>query len=839
MASDHQSQHAPRGKDAGPKGPGPTDATAKSPGTSGKRDKVPGALARPAEALPSALGTPHVKPHKYVGVAQPLIDGVDKVTGRAKYSADLPFPDALVGRILRSPHAHANIKRLDASKALALPGVRAVVTGEDSDVPFGILPIAKDEYALARGKVRYKCEEVAAVAAVDAWTAEQALALIEVEYELLPSYSDPYEAMAEGAAQIHAHRPRNIEREVDHEFGDVDAAFARCDALVEESFFAPEVTHAQMEPHAAVAQWDEFDGRLTVWCSTQVPYYVHLSLAAVMKLDMSRIRVVKPFVGGGFGCKTEAQSYELICGLLARKAKGTVKVVLSREEVFFAHRGRPATWTRLKLGATRDGKLQAVHAEVVQRGGAYGGYGVVTILYAGALLNAIYFIPNVRYKGYRVLTNTPANGAMRGHGTVDVRFAFESALDILAKKLGMNPVALRKANLLGAPLLTVNDLFVNSYGYPECIDKALAASGYMDKQGKLPFGKGIGFGGSHYVSGAAKPVNRSNMPHATVTLKLDTDGGITLFTGAADIGQGSSTVMMQIAAEAIGVGPERFRVVAADSAVTPKDNGSYSSRVTLYVGNATLDAATKLRTILFAAAAGALHVFPNDMELVDEEFRVIAQPDKKLSFNEVVELALEYQGTLITKGTYATPKITQGGNAYRGAGVGAGPAFSYSAQVVEVDVDVNTGKINIEKVTVAHDCGFALNRLAVEGQIEGSVWMGMAQGRQEETQYENGLPLAPNLLDYRFPTIQESPDIHTIIVESNESGGPYGAKEAGEGSLAGFLPALANAIEDAIGIRIKNLPLSPENVYAAIQQAKKARKAAQATAPMPLAGGGD
>ena len=339
-----------------------------------------------ADSLKQALGRGG---YKFIGRRQPLIDGLDKSTGRGKYSADIHFPDALVGRILRSPHAHARIRSIDVSAALALPGVKAVVTGEDSDVTFGVLPIARDEFALARDKVRYKGEEVAAVAAVDVWTAEKALEAIRVDYEPLPAYGDPFAAMAEGAEQLHAHRPGNIEREVDHEFGDVEAAFAASAVVVEESFFAPEVTHAQMEPHAAVGQWDEYDGRLTVWCSTQVPYYVHLSLSAIMGLDMSRIRVVKPMVGGGFGCKTEALSYELICGLLARKAKGTVKVVLSREEVFFAHRGRPATWTKLKLGATSDGRIQAVAAEVVQQGGAYGGYGVVSILYAGSPLNAI------------------------------------------------------------------------------------------------------------------------------------------------------------------------------------------------------------------------------------------------------------------------------------------------------------------------------------------------------------------------------------------------------------------------------------------------------------------
>ncbi|MCZ6557326.1 MAG: 4-hydroxybenzoyl-CoA reductase subunit alpha [SAR324 cluster bacterium] len=771
---------------------------------------------------------------KVVGRRTPLVDGLDKVTGRGQYSADLHAPDALVGRILRSPHAHARIRSIDTSAAEALQGVRAVVTGADSHTPFGVLPIAQDEYALARDKVRYKGEEVAAVAAVDAWTAERALGLIAVDYEPLPAYTDPLEAMAEGAELLHEHRPGNIEREVDHEFGDVEAAFAASEVVLEESFFAPEVTHAQMEPHAALACWDDYEQRLTIWCSTQVPYYVHRSLAASMGLDMSRIRVIKPMVGGGFGGKTEAQSYELICGLLARKARGAVRVVLSREEVFYAHRGRPATWTKLKLGAARDGRSLGVAAEVIQRGGAYGGYGIVSILYAGALLSAIYDIPNIRYKGWRALTNTPANGAMRGHGTVDVRFAFESMVDLLARRLGLDAVQVRRVNLLPRlPATTVNDLVVNSYGYPECIDRVVAASGYHEKVGKLPFGKGIGFAGSHYVSGASKPVNRSHMPHAVVALKLDTDNSITLFTGAADIGQGSSTVLLQIAAEVIGVGVERLRVVAADSAITPKDNGSYSSRVTLYVGNACIQAAERMRGLLIEAAARGLRAAPQQVELVDDSFRLADRPDQALSFNEVVELALEPEGTLITKGTYSTPRETHGGK-HRGAAIGATPAFSYSAQAVQVDVDVATGQVKIENVTVAHDCGFAINPLAVEGQIEGSVWMGMGQGRQEETNYENGLPLAPNLLDYRFPTILESPHIDTIIVESNEPAGPFGAKEAGEGSLAAFLPALANAIEDAIGVRIRDLPLSPEKVHAAIQQARKAR--AEAPLPLPTSG---
>ncbi|MEE8396781.1 MAG: 4-hydroxybenzoyl-CoA reductase subunit alpha [bacterium] len=782
--------------------------------------------AAPAAAPPGGA-------HRTVGRPTPLIEGVAKVTGGGKYTADLAHPDALVVRVLRSPHAHARIDSIDVSAALAMPGVRAVVSGADSDVPFGVLPIAEDEFALARDKVRFKGDEVAAVAAVDGWTAERALERIEVVYQPLPAYDDPREAMAEGAELLHQRRPGNVDREVDHEFGDVARGMAASAVVLEETFFAPEVTHAPLEPHAAMARWNPHDGRLTLWSSTQVPHFVHQTLAAVLKLPMSAVRVIKPMVGGGFGGKAQPLSHEVICALLARKTRATVKLVLSREELAYVNRGRPATWTRLKLGAAADGRLLAVESQVIQRGGAYGSYGVVTILYAGSLLHGLYDIPNVRFNGYRVLTNTPPCGAMRGHGTVDVRFAFESMLDVLAARLGMDPVQLRRVNLLKTPAVTANDLRVNSYGFPECIEQVVRASGFQQKAGRLPFGKGIGFAGSHMVSGAAKHVHRSQKPHAVVTLKLDSDGRITLFTGAPEIGQGSSTILMQIAAEAIGVGPGRIHVIAADSAATPTDDGAFSSRITLFVGNAALQAAQRMRAYLFDAAARGLGAAPDAVELVDDRFRLLREPSRSLSFDEVLELALADQGTLIAKGSYTTPENVRGGSNYRGAGVGATPAFSYSAQAVEVDVDIRTGKVTIERVTVAHDCGFAINPLAVRGQVEGSVWMGMAQAQLEQNSYHKGLPLAPNLLDYRFPTVLDSPQIHTIIVESNEQGGPYGAKEASEGSLAAFPPALANAIADAVGIRLTDMPLSPEKLHAAIQKARRAARIAQKPTPPP------
>ncbi len=448
----------------------------------------------------------------------------------------------------------------------------------------------------------------------------------------------------------------------------------------------------------------------------------------------------------------------------------------------------------------------------------------MTILYAGSLLYALYDIENVRYHGTRVLTNTPPCGAMRGHGTVNVRFAFESLLDAMARELGLDPFEVRRANLLKAPTKTANDLLVNSYGLPECLDRVERASGWRQRKGKLPKGRGLGMACSHYVSGASKPVNWTGEPHATVHLKLDFDGAIVLLTGAPEIGQGSSTVLAQLAAEVLGVDISRIRVVAGDSEITPKDNGAYSSRITVMVGNAAVDAAGKLKRLLVAAAARELEIRPEDVEIEGEMFRAGSQ-DQGLSFEEVVTAAVKEAGTLTVNGNFSTPAEAQGGKKYRGATIGSTMAYSYAALVVEVEVDEETGLITVERVWVAHDCGKALNRLAVEGQVQGSVWMGMGQAMSEETGYFEGLPLAANMLDYRVPTIADSPPIEVQIVESNDPLGPFGAKEAGEGSLAGFLPALTNAVADAIGWRATELPVTPDRVFRALQKSAPGRRA--------------
>jgi 4-hydroxybenzoyl-CoA reductase subunit alpha len=765
-----------------------------------------------------------IVPNHNIGGYVPMVDGPDKVSGRAKYTADFIAAGLLAGRIYRSPYAHAEIIEVDVSEARNLPGVLAIVTGADCDKPFGVLPIARNEYPLARDKVRYKGEPVAAVAAIDDATAVKAIRLIKMKVRQLPAYFKATDALAPGAALLHEKKPGNIERDVLFELGDVAEGFAAAELVCEDTYNCAEVCQNQMEMHAAVADYDAVRDRMTVHASTQVPYYVHLMLAQILDMDISRIRVVKPFVGGGFGCRTECLNVELIAALLARKVGGAVRMMISREDTFITHRGRPETDIRMKIGLTKAGKITAVECECTQRGGAHSGYGVVTILYSGSMLYAIYDLKNVKYIGKRVLTNTPPCGAFRGHGTVDVRFAFESLLDQMAGEMGLDPMEVRRANFLKAPTFTDNDLMVNSYGLPECIDWVEQQSSWRERKGKLPKGKGLGFACSHYISGASKPVNWTGEPHATVKLKLDFDGSIVVLTGAADIGQGSSTILVQTVAEVLGLDISRVRIVSGDSEVVPKDNGSYSSRVTFIVGNAAIDAANKLKGLLVAAAARKLEAEPGDIECLGEVYRAGAQ-DKGLTFEEVVAEALKDHGTITVTGTYSTIPESHGGKKYRGAAIGGTMGYSYSAQVVEVTVDEETGEVAVDKVWVAHDCGKALNKLTVEGQVQGSVWMGMGQAMSEEAGYHDGLLVTANMLDYRVPTIQDSPPIEVGIVESNDPHGPFGAKEAGEGSLAAFLPALTNAIADATGLRFNDLPVTPDRVFAAVERRERLRPA--------------
>jgi len=842
-----------------------------------------------------------------IGKPTAMIDAAEKTTGAGKYTDDLSVPGMLVGKILHSPYPHARIKSIDTNRAEKLDGVVAVAIGKDAPKTYGILPVGHDEYPLALDKVRYVGDNVACVIATSEAVAEKALELIEVEYEVLPAYFDPEESMKATSDLIHDNKPNNLEKDYHHVFGDPEKAFAEADQVAESRFIANEVTHAAMEPHSTLASF-EIDphtgkpGRLTVWSSTQVPYYLQHKLSLVLEMPMQQIRVIKPLVGGGFGGKSEVIPIEIIAAIAARKAQAPVKITYTREEVFWAHRGRPRTIIDLKTGVKNDGRIVAVKARVVQDGGAYCSYGVVTILYSGALLGALYDIPNIQYDGYRVLTNKPACGAMRGHGTVNVRFAFESQLDELAAKIGIDPAEIRRCNLLQPPCITVNGLRVQSYGLPECIDKIVERSSWKERKGKLSKGRGLGIACSHYVSGAANSIIRSDMPHSTVNIKIDRDGGVVVYTGASEIGQGSDTMTAQIAAETLGCSLSRVRVVAADTDLTPIDIGSYSSRVTFMAGNATLRAANEVKKLIAAAAAkkmgcaledlvfradvvgkksAAEHKTGGDSRLrlssprevgaggslattsVTSEANMLSGqiapgpdgrgrpsphdspsvsgrvegqilrgslqqkrkdegPKDEMTFEEAVVAAIDFHGALTGTGSYAPPAEARGGK-HKGAGVGPSPAYSYSAQVAEVSVDEETGEVTVHKVWAAHDCGRALNPVSVEGQIIGSVWMGMGQALTEEMVWKDGMLMNPGLLEYRSPSSVESPEIEPIIVESIDPEGPFGAKECSEGSLAATIPAIANAIYDAVGVRLHESPFTPERVLAAIRAKKNAK----------------
>ena len=820
-----------------------------------------------------------------IGKRVALVDSAGKTTGQGKYADDLSLPGMLTGKILHSPYPHAKIRKIDASKAEALEGVICVVTGPDAPNKYGILPVGHDETALAVEKVRYVGDNVVCVVAITESIAEQALELIEVEYEPLPAWFDPEDSMKAERDWIHPQRPNNIEKEYHHVFGDPEKGFAEADVVTEHRYVAGEVTHAAMEPHATLASF-EIDsltgqpGRLTVWSSTQVPYYLQHKLSIVLELPMQQIRVIKPLVGGGFGGKSEVIPLEIIAAVAARKAKAPVKITYTREEVFWAHRGRPRTIIDLKIGAKKDGHLTSVAARVIQDGGAYCSYGVVTILYSGALLGALYDIPNIRYDGFRVLTNKPACGAMRGHGTVNVRFAFESQLDEIAGRLDIDPAEMRRINLLKPPCITVNNLRVQSYGLPECIDKVIERSGWRERRSQLPPGRGLGMACSHYVSGAANSIIRSDMPHSTVNIKIDRDGGVVVYTGASDIGQGSDTMVAQIVAEVLGISMGRIRVIAADTDLTPIDIGSYSSRVTFMNGNASMRAAQDVKKKITAAAARKMECAQEDVMMRDDRVwkrgtapettsgngakaehglhpekadaprgnvkevsgRVEGQtlrgslqqkrkeegPKDQMSFEEAVVSAIDFTGALSGTGSYAPPKDARGG-AFKGAGVGPSPAYSYSAQVAEVSVDEETGEVKVHKVWAAHDCGRALNPVSVEGQVIGSVWMGMGQALQEEMIWKDGLLMNPGMLEYKSPSATESPEVEAIIVESVDPEGPFGAKEASEGSLAATIPAIANAIYDAVGIRLRESPFTPERVLAALKAKNDEKKALEIT----------
>jgi 4-hydroxybenzoyl-CoA reductase subunit alpha len=777
-------------------------------------------------------------PLRVIGTRQRKLDGLEKSTGRARYTDDLVLPGMLHGKILRSPHAHARILSVDTSAAEALEGVFGVVVGAEMPRPYGIIPWTPDEQALCTNRARYIGDGVAAVAAVDEDTANQALDLIRVEYEVLPSILEPEAALTPEAAAIPIHEPAkpgrngNISKIVKLEFGEVDAGLEAADVVVEGEYYFEGTTHTPIEPHCAIGLWEAGgapNGRLTVWSSTQVPHYLHRELAQVLELDPARVRVIQPHVGGGFGGKSEPFDLEFCVAKLAMKTGRPVKILYTREEVFYAHRGRHPFRMRYRVGSTAEGRLTAVDAKTLLDGGAYSSFGLVTTYYSGQLLTAPYEMPAYRFDSTRVFTNKPACGPKRGHGSVQPRFAFEVTLDKLAERLDLDPIELRRRNFMGDYRRTVNELRVTSNGFLECLEAVERASGWKRKHRQLPFGRGVGVAGSCYISGTNYPIYPNRMPQSAVQLQVDRSGRVAVFSGASDIGQGSTSLVAYIVCEELGVPLDYVRVLPSDTDFTPVDLGSYSSRVTFMLGNACLDAARKLKAQVREAVAAEWDVPPKRVLLAGGRAMDAADTGRNISIAEAFNLAEAMHGTLGATGWYNTPKDVHG--EYRGGTIGASPAYSFTAHVAEVEVDPETGFVRVEKIWVAHDCGRALNPTIVEGQMEGSAYMGFAEALMEEHVFKDadhgraGLHNAPSLLDYRIPTALDTPELESLIVESLDPEGPYGAKEAGEGPLHPSIPAIANAIHDAIGVRMDALPFSPPRVWRALQAAAAAPEA--------------
>ena len=766
-----------------------------------------------------------------IGTPMRKIEGLDKSTGRAIYTDDIVLPGMLHGKILRSPYPHARIVSIDVSAAEKLEGVHAVITGADIPTKYGIIPWTADEYPLCTDRVRYIGDAVAAVAAVDEDRAIRAIELIRVEYEELPAFLDPYESLAADGSTPYVHEPKkeggngNVTKQVQLEFGEVDELMAGSDVIVEGQYFFEGSTHTPIEPHCAIGLWDGV-GKLTVWSATQVPHYLHRELARVLELDPARVRVLQPLVGGAFGGKSEPFDLEFCVAKLSMLAARPVKILYTREEVFYAHRGRHPFHMKYQMGSTKEGMLTSVDAEILLDGGAYASFGLVTTYYAGQLLCAPYSMPAYRFDSTRLYTNKPACGPKRGHGSVQPRFAFEIQIDKLSEKVGLDPFEFRRRNFIGSNTRTVNELRITSNGFLECLESVERASRWRRKFRRLPFGRGVGVAGSTYISGTNYPIYPNDMPQSGVQMQVDRSGRVSVFSGASEIGQGCDSMVAYIAAEELGVPLEYVRVLRGDTDFTPVDLGAYSSRVTFMLGNAAIDAASKLREMVQKAVAGEWEVEASEVLLAGGMAMWAPDTERQMSIREAFNLAESRFGTLGATGWYNTPKDIHG--EYRGGTIGASPAYSFTAHVAEVEVDVETGVVEVEKIWIAHDCGRALNPVLVEGQMEGSAYMGFGEALMEEQIFKSseqgraGLHNAPSLLDYRIPTSLDTPELESLIVESIDPEGPYGAKEAGEGPLHPSIPAIANAIYDAIGVRVDSLPFSPPNMWRAIEGAREA-----------------
>jgi 4-hydroxybenzoyl-CoA reductase alpha subunit len=743
-----------------------------------------------------------------VGKHVPRNDAHAKARGSAVYTDDMKLPGMLYGRILRSPFAHARIVRIDTSGAASLPGVKCVITGEETPkIRYGnwrLFPETQDEYPLAVDKVRFVGDEVAAVAAVDKDAAEEALERITVEYEELPGFFDVDSAIKPGAVAIHDYCKNNISVNRKIQYGDVEKGFSESDYVREDTFNVHAVSHAYLEPCSALAQVD-LDGRITLWTSTQVPYIVQCLLATTLGMRENDIRVIKPFVGGGFGGKMELRTWEFCAAFMAKKTGRPVKFTLSREEEFLAGRRRHPMKIQSKVGFKKDGTLVAKDLRIQLDGGAYNAMGPTATFLCGNFGAMLYRYPHYRFYGEHVYTNKPPASAMRGFGAPQSLYATEIQMNLAAEALAIDPVDIRLKNAQVSGDKIPDVATISSCGFVESIKAVAEMSGWKRKRKSLKPGQGIGIGCYSFISGGVFNWFNTQYPFSAAEVRAFADGTVHLLTMASDIGQGSDTVLKQILAEELGLKMEDIRITSADTSMTPQaDLGSWGSRVTLMAGNAVLDAAKKIKAQLFGALSARYNLnVIYEMECKDGKVQPKGRPDRGIKFGEAV--------AMVQKANRGEPLLARGAYTPRDKGL-VTPAFGFGAQVAQVEVDRETGLVEVKKMWTAHDCGTVINPRGVEGQLAGSIQMGLGYALSEQFVMEGGKTLNTNFLDYKMPTAVDMPPSDVVHVETYEPEGPMGAKEAGEGLASPTAPAISDAVYHATGYRCKDLPITPEKI---------------------------
>ena len=773
-----------------------------------------------------------------IGTRIKKLDAPEKAGGKTRYVHDLDVPGQLHAKILRSARVHALIKRIDTSKARELPGVHAVITA--ADVPYQRpIGVGKDHLPLKTDRVRSPRDEIAAVAADTVEIAEAALALIEVEYEDLPVLSDPRDSLKPGAPLIHpephggdgrdslkpgapvayAGKPDNIAMTFAYEQGDVAAGEAQSDVVVEDTFKLHYVTHCCMGVSGVIAEFDAM-GNLTMYSNTQVPFLHKREFAEILSMDPARVRIIQPPIGGGFGSKLDIYPFEPICVFLAKATRRPVKLVFTREEEFLASPTRQPVILTLRSGAKRDGTLTFRKVETLHDNGAYTSWGATTPFVMMQTISSLYRVPHCKYHTTAVYTNNPYAGSFRGYGNLQSTFAVEQHMDKMADAIGMDALEFRLKNAQDPGEVTPQGMHFKTCGLKDCLKTAAQFSDFQAKRRanaanwKSPgrTKRGVGIASMLHVGGGAKIYPSDGCGSI---LKIDDFGTVTLITGASEIGQGSETVLAQLVCEELGLPMSAVRVVNSDTDITPWDVGVHASRTTFIAGNSAIGAAQKARVKILTAAGARFDMPPERLEMRGG-FIVRADTGEALvEFSKFVRsLHFSDKAELVMTSFYYEPPSRHQDKEFKGD---VSAAYAWATQVVEVEVDMDSGLVRLVKVTGAHDVGRVLNRLGIEGQVEGGIVMGQGYAFTEEMIVENGVVKNPAFRDYKLVTAPEIPEMEVHFIETMDGEGPQGAKGVGEAPAICVAAAAANAIYNATGVRIYELPFTPEKVYRALK----------------------